>query len=69
MNDVILKIDKPKEITFNNLVLTDGEKKFLEYVEEAVQKMTEDYIKLQDGLLKEIVIKYKEVKNENDTLE
>lgn len=55
MNDVILKIDKPKEITFNNLVLTDGEKKFLEYVEEARQKITEDFIKMQDCILKESV--------------
>lgn len=60
-----LKIDKPKEIIFDNTVLTDKDKKILRFVQEAVQKMTEDYIKLQDGLLKEIVIKYKEVKNEN----
>lgn len=60
-----LKIDKSKEIIFDNTVLTDKDKKILRFVQEAVQKMTEDYIKLQDGLLKEIVIKYKEVKNEN----
>lgn len=64
-----LKIDKPKEIIFDNTVLTDKDKKILRFVQEAVQKMTEDYIKLQDGLLKEIVIKYKEVKNENNCVE